>query len=472
MPSLRRLSLALASCAVFPMTGLADPQLASLFQDHAVLQRDKPINVWGKADPGEHLSVNFGDQTLTVTAGADGKWTVVFDALGANASGADLTVAGKSVVTIHDILIGEVWLCSGQSNMEFEVNDPASSYAVDNADSEVSEARYPSIRQFKVARNAPATPADGAAGDWKVCSPETVGQFTAVGYYFARDLADRLNVPIGIIDAAWTGTPIESWMSAAALSKFRPVSNGHPVPGAPASAMDPYVASSLYNGMIHPLLSFGVRGVLWYQGESNVDNASAYAALFQAMITQWRADFGGGDFPFLWVQLANFNPPNAPPGNQWAFLREAQSRALSLPLTGQAVAIDIGDPNNIHPKNKQEVGRRLALIAKAKVYEVPVDYSGPVYDKAVVEGSNIKVHFLFAGEGLTASGKPLQSFELAGADKVFYPATAIIRGDSVVVGCTKVPKPVAVRYAWRNAPDANLFNGAGLPAAPFRSDTW
>jgi sialate O-acetylesterase len=443
-----------------------------LFQDHAVLQRGKPIAIWGTADAGEHLSVNFAGQTVAATAGADGRWSVALDPLDGNDAGADLTVAGKTVVTIHDILVGEVWLCAGQANMEFTVEKQGDEYGVDNAAAEVAAARYPAIRQFKVARKASAAPADDATGDWRECSPETVGEFTAVGYFFARDLVDRLNVPIGLINCTWASTPLEAWMSPDSLAAFAGFSNGHPVPGAAPATEDPWVPASLFNGMVHPLLRFPIGGVIWYQGESNVGHAAEYAAHFPALITAWRSQFGVGDFPFLWVQLANYNPPNAPPGEQWAYLREAQSKALSLPGTGQAIAIDIGEPGNIHPRNKQEVGRRLALIAKAQVYSVSVDYSGPVFDQAVVDGSSIKVHFLFAGEGLTASGKPLQSFELAGADKVFHPASAIIRGDSVVVRSGQVTKPVAVRYAWRNAPDANLFNGAGLPAAPFRSDAW
>jgi sialate O-acetylesterase len=469
MSPIKPLLLALTIGAM-PFQALADPHLASVFQDHAVVQRDKPITVWGKADVGEHLSVNFAGQTIAVTAGADGGWSVALDAQGANTSGADMTVAGKSVVTIHDILVGEVWLCAGQSNMEFTVERHGDDYGVENAAAEAAAASYPVIRQFKVGHQASLTPAGDAGGEWKVCSPETVGQFTAVGYFFARDLADRLNVPIGIINCTWASTPLESWMGADALAAFPAFSNGYPVAG--AAAVDPRVPGALYNGMVHPLLQFAIGGILWYQGEANVGHAADYAAHFPAMIKEWRADFAQGDLAFLWVQLPNYNPPGGPAGEPWAYLREAQSRALSLPLTGQAVTIDIGDPKNIHPRNKQEVGRRLALIAKALVYAVSVDYSGPVFENAVADGSTMRVHFRFSGEGMTASGKPLQSFELAGADKVFHPATAVIQGDSIAVRSGLVPRPVAVRYAWHNAPEANLFNGAGLPAAPFRSDAW
>jgi sialate O-acetylesterase len=467
MPYFRPLLLALASCSLPAVAVHAAPQLNPLFQDHAVLQRGKPISIWGTADPGEHISVNFAGQTAVAAAGADGHWSVSLDPLDTNDAGADMTVAGKTVVTLHDVLVGEVWLCAGQSNMEYTVDKTGGEYGVENAAAEIAAARYPSIRHFKVGRKASAEPADKVNGVWTMCFPESVGSFTAVGYFFARDLTERLNIPIGLINCTWAGTPIESWMGPEALAGY---SNGHPLPG--AGSEDPLVPGSLYNGMIRPLAGFPIAGVIWYQGEANVGHAAEYAAHFPALIKGWRAQFGEGDFPFLWVQLANYNPPGSPAGDQWAYLREAQSKALALPMTGQAITIDIGEPGNIQPKNKQEVGRRLALIAKAQVYSVAEDYSGPVFDKAEVDGSSMKVHFLFAGEGLTASGKPLQSFELAGADKVFHPAGAVIRGDTIIVRSAQVLKPVAVRYGWRNAPDANLFNGAGLPAAPFRSDAW
>ncbi|HZZ20518.1 MAG TPA: sialate O-acetylesterase [Opitutaceae bacterium] len=464
----RLLFLALVSCAALPPVLRADPKLASLFQDHAVLQRDKPIQIWGTSDAGEHLAVAFGGQTVTVTAGADGKWMATLDPQGANSAGGDLLVAGKSVVTAHDVVVGDVWLCAGASNMEFTLEAHDGVYGAENAATETAAARYPSIRQFKVARKASAAAADSVSGDWKACSPETAGEFSAVGYFFARDLADRLDVPIGILNVSWARSSIAAWLSPGALPDFPGSANG----AAEAGVGDPSLASSLYNGMVTPLLPFAIKGIVWYQGEGDVSRAADYAKEFPALITSWRTHFNQGDFPFLWVQLANYSPHEAQPGEPWAALREAQAKALSLPATGQAVAIDIGEKANVYPHNKQEVGRRLALIAKAQIYSFAVDYSGPTYDKATADGSAMRVHFLFAGEGLTASGKPLQSFELAGADKVFHPASANISGDSVIVRSAAVPKPVAVRYAWRNAPDANLFNGAGLPAAPFRSDSW
>jgi sialate O-acetylesterase len=469
MTRLRPFALVALICAG---PAAAAPGLAPLFQDHGVLQRDKPVPVWGRAAPGEHVVVSFAGQRVGAAAGPDGRWVAVLAPLQASATGADLTVAGKESVTVHDILVGEVWLCSGEANMEFEVDGGGFTYRVDNAAAEVAAARYPLVRQFKVARQAAAAPADDARGDWRACSPATVGQFTAVGYFFARDLLARLGVPVGIINCTWSGTPLESWMSPAALAGFPGFSNGHPLPGAAREGEDPWVPSCLFNGMICPLLPYAIRGVLWYQGESNVGRAGDYEAQFPALITSWRSHFGDSGLPFLWVQLAIYAPPGSGRGGQWARLREAQSRALSLPSTGQAVAIDIGEPGNLYPRNKQVVGRRLALIAKAKVYSIPVDYSGPAFERAEAEGGAMRVHFLFAGDGLTASGKPLQSFEVAGADRIFHAAAAAIQDDTVVAASPAVRLPVAVRFAWRDAPEANLYNGAGLPAAPFRSDDW
>lgn len=469
------------SC-LFPLAALAGtlsapaafavPELAPLFQDHAVLQQGKPVPVWGRAAPGEHVSVAFAGQAVGATAGTDGRWIAVLAPLAPNATGSDLLVTGKERIAVHDIVVGEVWLCSGQMGMEFAVDDAAAGTRVENAGAEVASARHPLIRQFKVARQATPSPMDTVGGDWRACSPETVGRFTAVGYFFARDLLDRIGVPIGIVNCSWSVSPLEAWMSPAALAAFPGFSNGRSFAAAVPGNQDPSVPSSLFNGMIHPLLPYALRGVLWYQGESNVGRAADYTAQFPVLISAWRSHFGDAGLPFFWVQLACYRAPAGPRGEQWAYLREAQSRALALPETGQVVTIDIGVRGIPAPANKQEVGRRLALLAKAKVYSLSVDYSGPVFRGAEAEGAVMRVHFMFAGEGLTASGRPLQSFELAGIDRVFHPASAVIQGDSVVVRSTLVRQPVAVRYAWRSAPDANLFNGAGLPAAPFRSDDW
>jgi sialate O-acetylesterase len=511
------------SCGVaavlLALTARADVTLGPLFVDHAVLQRDKPVAVWGRADPGETVTVSYLLHRGSAAAGRDGRWIVLLDAMAADAVGGDLVAAGKTTVTLHDVVVGEVWLASGQSNMEFVVDDPTGAvYHVDRAAEEVAAANYPLIRHFKVAHQVSALPSDEAGGSWQPCSPATVRQFSAVSYFFARDLFRRLNVPIGIINSSWGGTPVESWMSSLALAgdprfavvgqrwrqnladypraqaeagaalavwnrdaaaarakgpaSFAQFGQTHPKPRPARGPGNSWTPMGLFNGMINPLLPYALRGAIWYQGESNTDRAAEYHGLFAAMITAWRAHFGQGDFPFYWVQLANYTPAGDFTHQTWAFLREAQSAALSLPNTGQAVTIDLGDPANLHPPNKQEVGRRLALLAKVNTYGIPGDCSGPVFVSASTEGPVLRLHFKFADAGLTAADKPLQSFEIAGADRQYHPATALIAGDTVVVHSPAVPAPVAVRYAWRNAPEANFYNGAGLPAAPFRSDRW
>jgi sialate O-acetylesterase len=463
------LALLIASSGANP--GFGAPTLGSPFRDHAVLQRDKPLPIWGRGEPGERISVSFHGQEAETVAGADGRWSVVLAPLAQDAAGQVLSVQGKGAVRVQDVVLGDVWICSGQSNMEFTLNS-GGVFRVDNADAEVAAARYPLIRQFKVAHQTAASPQDYVPGDWRPCTPATAAEFTAVGYFFARDLYRRTGVPMGIINCTWSGSPLEAWMSKAALAAFPGFTNGHPLPGAPQGKDDFWVPSTLFNGMVNPLLPYGIRGALWYQGESNVGRAALYSVQFPALISSWRSLFGQGDFPFLWVQLPGYAAADDHSGQAWAFLREAQSKALALPMTGQAVIFDGGDIRNIHPRDKQEVGRRLALIAKAKVYGIPVDYSGPVFRAAVPEGRALRVTFAFAGEGLTASVKALQSFEIAGQDRHFHRATAEVRGDSVLVWSPAVPQPVAVRYAWADAPVAELFNGAGLPAAPFRSDSW
>ncbi len=492
----------------------ADVSLAPLFTDRAVLQRDKPLPVWGLADTGEHVQVTFRDQSRGTTTGADGRWIVFLDALPANIEGADLVVAGKNTLTIHDVLVGEVWLCSGQSNMEFMVKQG------DNAAAEIAAANFPFIRHVKIKHTVGASPADTVStGGWQAASPETAGNFTAAGYFFARDIFKKLNVPIGIVNSTWGGTPVESWMSPAAVASdpafafiaarwqqrvaeypvkkpawdakfgdWRPAEAAakaqgtaahaaflkqRPWQSAPRGPGDSWTPTSLFDGMINPLLPYALRGALWYQGESNFDHASEYHALFAAMITAWRAHFGQGDFPFYWVSLANYkNTGEDKTGLTYAFLREAQAQTLTLPNTGQALAIDIGDPDDIHPKNKQDVGRRLALLAKNRVYGITGDDTGPTFVGATREGAVLRVKFIHASAGLVAHDKPVQSLELAGANKVFYPATAKIDRDSLLVSAPEVQEPAAVRYAWKNFPEANLYNGAGLPAVPFRSDSW
>ena len=498
------LSLALLSFAV---AAHANVVLAPLFTDNAVLQRDKPVPVWGTADAGEKVTVAFAGQKVSATTDTTGKWSVTLAALPANATSADLVVTGKNTITLTNIVVGEVWIASGQSNMERLMGQTFDA-ALDVAGS----AHYPLIRHIKIEKKVSDTPLTTATGSWKIADPSTTANFTAVGYYFARDLYDLLNVPVGIINSSWGGTRVEAWIPPANLAQpefafvrsewaktleeapAKKAAFEHSVAAwkaeqaAAKAAGQPFTQpmpklpwygivgpghqespSGLNNGMIAPLVPYALRGAIWYQGESNAGKANQYHALFSAMITGWRTQFGQGDFPFYWVQLANSQNPT---DTSWAFLREAQTQTLALPNTGQAVIVDIGDVSDIHPRNKRDVGRRLARVALARTYDQKIVASGPVFAKAEREGAGFRVSFTEVNGGLLAPLNALVGFELAGEDKVFKPATAKIEKDTVVVTCADVPAPVAVRYAWRNGPLAGLFNTEGLPAVPFRSDTW
>jgi sialate O-acetylesterase len=506
----------LSACATSYSAPPADTPLtlAPVFGDHAVLQRDKPVAVWGSAAPSDAITVTFRGQTATASAGPDGLWKLAIGPFPASADPSDLVVSGHGTLTLHDVVVGEVWLCSGQSNMEFTVDDGGDIYRADHPEAEVAAANFPLIRQLKVERTVATAPMRTVkTGGWQAASPETVGKFTAVGYFFARDIHRALGVPVGIIDSPWGGTPVESWMSDAArastslaaelaarwkrqMSEWPPERvakypaemaawekaqedakinhrrNTLPWPQPPASNDSPALPGGLYNAMIAPLQPATLRGILWYQGESNAGRPGEYAELFSTMIRSWREGFAQGDLPFYFVQLANFGDENERVDRNWARLREAQAKVLGLPNTGMAVAIDIGEAHNIHPRNKQEVGRRLALIAKTRVYGVAPEVSGPVFASATREGKALRVRFTSAGTELVARGGTVKSLEVAGQDKVFFPAGGVIETDSLVASSPDVPEPVAVRYAWTNAPEANLYSDTGLPAVPFRSDDW
>ena len=482
---------------------------APLFTDNAVLQRDKPIPVWGTAAPGESVTVAFAGNTAVATANAAGKWRVDLPARPANSTPADLVIKGRNTVTLANVVVGDVWIASGQSNMEFPVKVSCDG-PLDIAASE----NFPLIRQVRIKKtvaDAPASDVGIERSTWQIAGPATTGDFTAVGYFFALDLHQILHVPVGIISSNLGGTPIEAWINpdayktvpdeaarvqsrwakglaeysankakfeanhaawkeeqAAAKASNIPFTKREPYPpqGGPGH---PHTPSGLYNGMIHPLVPYALRGVIWYQGESNAGLHKEYRALFPAMITGWRKEFGQGDFPFYWVQLANYQ---SPVDTSWAFLREAQTQTLALPNTGQAVIIDLGNVRDIHPRDKRDVGRRLARLALAREYHQKIPDSGPILDKAVREGTGYRVTFTSINGHLAAPQNTLGGFELAGADKVFKPADAKIENDTVLVSSADVPDPVAVRYAWRNAPLAGLFDHQGLPAAPFRTDDW
>ncbi len=479
----------------------ADVVFAPFFRDNAVLQREKIVPVWGRADPGEKVTVTFQSQTLDTVADDMGRWSVKFAPMPACAAPSELVAKGKNTVTVRNVLVGEVWLCSGQSNMVWLVK-----YTL-NAQDEIAAADYPLIRHFNTPHVSAARPCDDVGGEWQVCGPATAGEFSGAAFYFGRELFKKLNVPIGLLNSSWGGTHIESWMNPhaaspddavwrlvltrwqgamktyparaekyendldassreAAAARMEGRQYTRPVLRKPDGAGSRSQPGALYNAMIAPFLPTAIRGAIWYQGEANAPRYAEYRTLFPEMIRQWRAAFGQGDFPFYHVQLANFTI-SVP----WAFQREAQEYALKLPNTGQAVSIDIGESKNIHPKNKQEVGRRLALVALANTYNLGGECSGPRFAGVTRENGALRVTLDHAA-GLNTKDPALPGFVIAGADKKFVAAKARIDGETIIVSAKSVKDPVAVRYAWASDPPAPLYNGAELPAAPFRSDDW
>jgi sialate O-acetylesterase len=537
-------------CAVLSNAGArAEVKPNPLFSDHMVLQNGMTVPVWGTADAGEKVTVKFAGQTKIATADADGKWMVKLTKLAANAAKPlTMTIAGKAgaPITISDVLVGEVWLGSGQSNMVFNVSNTGHRpYGLLDEKLEIAAANYPQVRMFTVADTKSLTPLTEAKGEWKVCSPETVADFSAIGYLFARDLNQALKQPVGIILAAYGTSTAEAWVpreELAADATLKPILDGFYTreaafkarPAVMADAQNPRVSATplaptagasmtpggpppagapparrarggggdpvndqhqptvLYNGMINPVIPYAIRGAIWYQGESILGNPGipAYGHVMETLVTTWRKRWAEGDFPFYAVQLAalknNSNNPR---------VREAQAEILSAKNTGLAVTVDIGDPANVHPKNKEPLCDRLSRIALANVYGRKMEFSGPVYAGMKVEGDAVRISFTHA-QGLTthypeglyahvsaqdASGKvaaeipaandgPLKWFQIAGADGNYVDATATIEGSAVVVRSPEVTAPVSVRYAWDNYPyGANLYNAAGLPAVPFRT---
>jgi sialate O-acetylesterase len=492
---------ALALAILAASAARADVTLPSILSDHMVLQRLQPIHVWGRAAAGESISASFRRETRAATADDLGFWSLYFTP--SEAGGPfELTIKANNAITLRDIMVGEVWLDSGQSNMEWPLRN-----ARDGA-AEVAAANHPNIRFFKVNRKSSPFPAtDAAAIAWQGCTPEVAGRYSAVAYFFARDLEQRLRIPIGVIDSYWGGTFIEAWMSLRALSSsgdFMPAfalwgrtidnydvlearrqkriagweesvakaqAEGRTPPELPweQNQDNADMPAGLYNAMIAPLTAYPIGGVIWYQGESNAspERAPTYAAMFATMIRDWRRAWGIGNFPFLFVQLANYRTG---PNSRWPELREAQMQTLGVANTGMAVTIDIGEPGDIHPRNKQEVGRRLALAARALAYGEKLEYSGPLFRSAARESGAVRVFFDHTGGGLAAQdGEPLKGFLVAGSDRRLVPAEARIDGSAVVVSSASVAQPLFVRYGWADALECNLYNVEGLPASPFRS---
>ncbi|MBW8039084.1 MAG: sialate O-acetylesterase [Planctomycetes bacterium] len=486
----------------------ADVKLPAVIGDNMVLQKGKATHIWGWAEPGEEIMVSVSWRTMGwgITGDKVGKWS--FEMSPPSTAGPhEMTISGKNTITIKNILVGEVWVCSGQSNMQMSVRSSA------NAEQEIAGADYPKVRLFTVKRKVADEPQTDCVGRWTMCSPETVPNFSAVGYFFGRELHKELNVPIGLIHTSWGGTPAEAWTRRGALEsvpdcvpileRFDEAMAKYPEakkkyeedvnkwkeavekakaegknpprrPRPPFGPGNPHSPAGLYNAMIAPLIPYSIGGGIWYQGESNASRAYQYRKLFPAMITNWRQDWGQGNFPFLFVQLANFMAVNSEPvDSAWAELREAQLMTLALPNTGMAVIIDIGEARDIHPKNKQDVGKRLALWALGKSYDKKVVYSGPIYQSKRTEGNKVTLVFEHVGGGLIANGgEPLKGFAVAGVDRKFVWADAKIDGETVIISSNDVSEPTAVRYGWANNPVCNLYNKEDLPATPFRTDDW
>jgi sialate O-acetylesterase len=540
-------------------------KMPAIFGDHMVLQEDTKIPVWGWAAAGETVTVTFGGKSVATTTAADGTWRIDLPPVPANTAPQTLTIAGADSVTFQDVVVGDVWLASGQSNMDFGIGN------VEHAADEIAKANEPQLRLFCVPHATSLTPlkdlapATGDIGKWVVCSPDTVVKagpwsgFSAVAYYFGREIQHATGHSVGMIDTCWGGTAAQSWVSLDGLQKdpalahyvadhqkavanFPTAQAVYPklladyqtakakwdaevgasfwlqrsawdkqVAAAQAKGVAPppgegpqpsrpmpqepttpdggaWTPTNLYNGMIAPLQPLALKGAIWYQGESNAgspQSGAEYSILFPRLIKDWREKWAQGDFPFLYVQLASFgDPASTPSQDSWPYLREAQLETLSVPQTGMAVAVDIGNPYNIHPADKLDVGLRLALAARHVAYGQDIVYSGPIYDSMQLEGNKIILSFKNVGGGLKVGTPPwtlfpvirtpsgLTGFGIAGADKKFVWAQAVIQGDKIVVSSDQVPAPVAVRYGWANTPPVNLYNQENLPASPFRTDHW
>ncbi len=502
---MKRLSLSFLAALSLSGIAPADVSLPALFSDHMVLQRDRTAPVWGRAEPSEPVSVSIAGQTKTTTAGADGKWRVNLDKL-QTSEPTTLTVKGKNTLTIQDVLAGEVWLCSGQSNMGFAVGKSSTYEQAKTA------ADLPKVRVFRVASGGADEPQEKCTGQWIVCTPATVGSFSAAAFFFGREIHTRLGVPVGLIHSAVGGTPVEAWTSlqaqrnvpevkpifeswekkfaqwdpekakaqneklkashdaaverakaaGKAVPKFRPIAD---------PKTDVHRPVSLFNAMIAPLIPYAIRGAIWYQGENNAHNVEgglAYRKQLPLLVEDWRKRWGY-EFPFAWVQLPELERGDS---QGWCLVREAMLKSLKLPHTGMAVALGLGDAHNIHPTRKEEVGQRLAAWALADVYGQKVASSGPLYAAHKIAGDKVTISFTHTDGGLVAKEGDLKGFVIAGEDKQWKPATAKIDDAKIVVSSPEVKAPVAVRYAWKDNPEFNLYNGAGLPASPFRTDDW
>ncbi|MFV8464841.1 sialate O-acetylesterase [Flavobacterium sp. LB1P62] len=482
----------------------AQVKLPALVSDNMVLQQNAKVNLWGWAAPNEKINIQLGWQNslVEITTNLDGTWKTVVDTPQGSERSYDITIEATNKIILHNVLIGEVWICSGQSNMYYPVGrqEGTNRIGIKNYEEEIKNATYSNIRLFTVLTKASPKPLNDVTGSWLACSPSTVKTFSAVAYFFGRDLYQNLKIPIGLISSSWGGTKVEAWTSQSVLEenpdflsiletdakneklyqeklesyyfylKKEQIANNNDLSKSQLKKPkkeDNKTSYVLYNAMLRPLINYTMKGVIWYQGESNADQPYLYRSLFPAMIKNWRSDWNQGDFPFYFVQVAPHRSLNPE-------LREAQLiTSKNVVNTGMAVITDIEDPVNLHPINKYTVGYRLALIARAKTYnEANLTYSGPIYNHMKIKKERVQLFFDYANSGLVKNGEVLKEFEIAGKDQLFYPADAKIDGNTVVVFAAKVKKPVAVRFAWKAVPEPNLFNKENLPASPFRTDNW
>jgi len=501
-------SIAILFLTMIPAAGVrAEVRLPAVFGDNMVLQRGKEIPVWGWAEPADTVTVTLDTLRVSTVTGLSGQWRTAFEIPEAGGPYEMSVICGDTLRYVN-VMVGEVWVCSGQSNMQWPMRN------LTGVEEDIASANIPNIRLFTVPRRSSETPLediDEPKPGWAVCSPDTVLSFSAVAFYFGKEIQAELRVPVGLIHSSWGGSVAEAWTPVEAMEsvpELEPIvenldslKQGYPehkaeferkfaefqqarrdsltpipMPMPPRGPGGHYYPSGLYNAMIHPLIPYGIAGVIWYQGESNSVRAYQYRTLFPALIGSWRKAWNRDDLPFIYVQLANWETDTIPVEGGWGSwpeLREAQLMTLSVPNTGMAVTIDIGEADNIHPNNKREVGHRLALNALAVAYDRRIVRSGPIYTAWYRDGSAIRLRFRHVAQGLVAANmQPLAGFEIAGKNRIFHPAEARIEGTEVVVFSRDVPEPAAVRYAWDDNPTCNLYNSAGLPASPFRTDTW
>jgi sialate O-acetylesterase len=466
-----KIKCALITLLIFTFSVLtfAQIQLPSFISNNMVLQQNFEAPIWGWADPGTHISItpNWSNTNYQTSADYNGSWFVKITT--PSAGGPYSIIINNDTLT--NVMIGEVWVCSGQSNMQLAM------YKTENAEEEINNANYPDIRLFYAARDNARLPNKDVYGQWDECTPKVDSTFSAVAYYFGRELYNQLHVPIGLLHFSWGGSTVQAWTNPEVLKTtpegryyleiFKEKIKNTPPGELPRNYRDP---GANFYGLIAPLIPYGIRGVIWYQGENNVFEHQLYRNSFETMVKDWRDEWKEGDFPFYFVQLAPYNYSQKLVG---AALRDAQRRSLDIPNTGMVVTLDIGNPEDIHPKDKLDVGKRLSLWALAKTYgKENIVYSGPIYKSMKIEDNKIRISFDYVESGLYCKGDTLKYFTIAGNDKVFHTADAVIENNTIVVSSDEVKNPIAVRFAFGNADEPNLFNKEGLPASTFRTDDW